>query len=58
MTELLAVSVTANLFLIFSYMKMRFHCQVVSELLKGIACGEVELVADKQGSFEVRVNKT
>jgi hypothetical protein len=58
MTELLAVSVTANLFLIFSYMKMRSHCRVVSELLKGIVCGEVELVANEQGSFEIRVNKT
>lgn len=57
MSELLAVSVTANLFLIFSYLRMRSHCKLISQLLEDIASGHVELVTKEHGGFEVHVTQ-
>ena len=55
MSELLAVSVTANLFLIFGYMKARGHCALMTQLINDIADGEVRVRKNANGGFEVHM---
>lgn len=57
MSELLTVSVTVNLFLIISYLKMRSHFNLLQRLLKDIAEGSVELTVSKHGGFEIHATQ-
>lgn len=57
MSEFLAVSVTVNLFLIFGYVKARGHCALMTRLIEDIADGEVRVIKNERGGFEVHMVK-